>query len=163
MAPKVALSCLVFLLSLASFVAIALSVQCQYVVRVKTGDRDDAGTDSTISLKLTDSSGNGFTVNNLEDWGIMEPGHDYFERGNLDIFSGSAPCVSVCAITVTSNGEGNKPGWYLDYVEVTANGHKTTFPVSQWLALDESPHHLYATVNSCFGKLIKMPSDHQDS
>ncbi|XP_054823683.1 PLAT domain-containing protein 3-like [Prosopis cineraria] len=111
-----------------------------------------------------DSSGNGFIINNVEDWGLMEARHDYFERGNLDVFSGTGPCIGVCTIAVTSNGEGNKPGWYLDYVEVTSNGHKVSFPVNQWLALDEWPHHLYANINSCFGKLIQVASDHhQDS
>ncbi|XP_028795164.1 uncharacterized protein LOC114750727 [Neltuma alba] len=51
----IALSRVVFLLflSLISFAAIlATSEQCTYVVRVKTGDRKDAGTDSKMTLKL---------------------------------------------------------------------------------------------------------------
>ncbi|XP_054822965.1 PLAT domain-containing protein 3-like [Prosopis cineraria] len=149
MALRVASSSFLFLLSLLiCFAAIVTSDQCRYIVRVKTGDRKDAGTDSIISLKLS-SFGNSFTINNLQDWGIMGPGHDYFERGNLDVFSGNGPCLRVCGITVTSNGEGNKPGWYLDYVEVTSTGPKVAFPVNQWLALDEWPHHLYANVNLC--------------
>ncbi|XP_054776033.1 PLAT domain-containing protein 3-like [Prosopis cineraria] len=162
MALRVASSSFLFLLSLLiSFVAIAKS-DCRYIVRVKTGDRKDAGTDSMISLRLSSPS-NSFTVNNLRDWGIMGPGHDYFERGNLDVFSGTGPCLGVCAITVTSNGEGNKPGWYLDYVEVTSTGPKVAFVVNQWLALDEWPYHLYASVNLCSrAQLIKMASD-QDS
>ncbi|XP_028761123.1 PLAT domain-containing protein 3-like [Neltuma alba] len=148
----IGLSCLVFLASLIGFAAMATSQQCQYIVRVKTGDRKDAGTDSVIGLKLTSSSGDSFTVNNLQSWGIMAPGHDYFERGNLDVFSGTGTCLSVCDITVTSNGEGNKPGWYLDFVDITVSGglsRKVAFPVNQWLALDEWPRHLYATVNLC--------------
>ncbi|KAI9105038.1 hypothetical protein K1719_022754 [Acacia pycnantha] len=105
MALRVELSCLAFLISLlVSFAAMANSQECQYVVRVKTGDRRSAGTDSMISLKLMGSNGNSFAVNNLEGWGIMGPGHEYFERGNLDVFSGKATCVNVCAITVTSKG-----------------------------------------------------------
>ncbi|KAI9105060.1 hypothetical protein K1719_022776 [Acacia pycnantha] len=159
MALRVEVSCLAFLISLlVSFAAMANSQECQYVVRVKTGDRRSAGTDSMISLKLMGSNGNSFAVNNLEGWGIMGPGHEYFERGNLDVFNGKATCVNVCAITVISNGAGYKPGWYLDYVEITVSGgvsKNLKFPVNQWLALDEKPHHLYADVNLCprFGGL----------
>ncbi|XP_028790933.1 PLAT domain-containing protein 3-like [Neltuma alba] len=143
---------LLFLLLSCVYACVYMQQQCQYIVRVKTGDRNDAGTDSIIGLKLTSSSVNSFTVNNLQSWGIMAPGHDYFERGNLDVFSGRGTCLSVCAVTVTSNGEGNKPGWYLDFVEITVSGglsRKVAFPVNQWLALDEWPRHLYATVNLC--------------
>ncbi|KAI9126894.1 hypothetical protein K1719_002490 [Acacia pycnantha] len=138
----IALSCLVFLLSL----TMATSDQCQYLVRVQTGDHDNGGTDSKISLKLFNSlSNNSYTVKNLEDSGIMPPGHDYFERGNLDFFSHSGPCISVCGITVTSDNTGNKPGWYLEGVEVTVSGRisdKISFPVNQWLALGEWPNRL---------------------
>ncbi|XP_028761122.1 PLAT domain-containing protein 2-like [Neltuma alba] len=89
----IALSSLVFLLSLISFAAMAKSEQCTCVVRVKTGDVQDASTDSTISPKLNTSSGNGFSVDNLEDWGMMESGHNYFEQGKLDVFSGTGPCL----------------------------------------------------------------------
>ncbi|KAK4270811.1 hypothetical protein QN277_019580 [Acacia crassicarpa] len=143
-----ALSCLVFLLSLT---ILATSDQCQYLVRVQTGDRDSGGTDSKISLKLFNSLSNqSYTIKNLEDWGKMPPGHDYFERGSLAFFSHSAPCISVCGITVTSDNTGNKPGWYLESVEVTVSGRisdKISFPVNQWLALDEWPNRLYATVD----------------
>ncbi|KAK4263921.1 hypothetical protein QN277_029272 [Acacia crassicarpa] len=139
---------LVFLLSL----TLVTSDECYYLVSVQTGDRADAGTDATISLKLFNSSGGSITVPNLEDWGLMESGHDYFERGNLDLFGHSAPCIDVCGITVTSDNSGNKPGWYLDSVEVIVSGSiskKAAFPVNQWLALDEYPYSLSATVDLC--------------
>ncbi|XP_054823201.1 PLAT domain-containing protein 3-like [Prosopis cineraria] len=150
MALRVALPSLLFQLSLLiNFVAIASSQfqQCRYIVRVKTGDRQDAGTNSIISLRIS-SPYNSITIDNIEDWGIMGPGHDYFERGNLDIFSGMGPCLSVCSLVVTSNGQGNQPGWYLDYVDITSIGPKVTFMVNQWLAL-ESPYHLYVNTNLC--------------
>ncbi|KAI9088649.1 hypothetical protein K1719_029763 [Acacia pycnantha] len=87
----------------------------------------------------------------------MGPGHEHFEQGNLDVFSGKATCVNVCAIIVTSNGAWYKPGWYLDYIEITVSGgvsKNVKFPGNQWLAIDERPHHLY-DVNLCprFGGL----------
>ncbi|XP_028790925.1 PLAT domain-containing protein 3-like [Neltuma alba] len=127
--------------------------RCQYVVRVKTGNVDHGGTDSTISLKLKSLSGNSFTIADLDEWGLMGPGQDYFERGNLDVFKGTSNCLNVCAINVTSNDAGHKLGWYLDYVEVTVSGDvskEISFPVNRWLAKDESPYSLSATVDSCF-------------
>ncbi|KAK4270812.1 hypothetical protein QN277_019581 [Acacia crassicarpa] len=144
-----ALSCLVFLLSLT---ILATSDQCQYLVRVQTGDVQSAGTNSKISLKLFNLLSNeSYTVNNLEDWGIMPPGHDYFERGNLDVFNHSAPCINVCGITVTSDNSGTYPAWFLDSVEVTVSGNiskKILFPVYWWLGLDQDTG-LSATVDFC--------------
>ncbi|XP_028761126.1 PLAT domain-containing protein 2-like [Neltuma alba] len=126
--------------------------KCTYVVRVKTGDVQDASTDSTISLKLNTSSGNRFSVDNLEDWGIMEPGHNYFEQGKLDVFSGTGPCLDLCTITVVSDGRRTYPGWYLDYVEIKVVGcyksTKVAFPVNQWLD-PTAGYNLCAKVNLC--------------
>ncbi|XP_028790930.1 PLAT domain-containing protein 3-like [Neltuma alba] len=136
----IALSCVVFLVSLISFAtAMGTTKKCQYVVRVTTGNVNNAGMDSTISLKLSSLSGDSFTIANLEDWGSMESCHDYFEKSNLDVFKGTSNCLYVCAVTVSSNGAGYKPGWYLDYVEVTVSGDVSkdiSFPVNQWLAED---------------------------
>ncbi|KAI9077473.1 hypothetical protein K1719_040544 [Acacia pycnantha] len=154
----VALSCVVFLLSLISFASMATVDQCHYLVAIQTGDRSGAGTNSKISLKLFNSnSGDSLTVKNIEEWGIMASGHDYFERGNRDIFSRTAACVDVCAITVTSDNSGYKSGWYLDYVEVTLSGSiskKISFPANQWLALSEPPYKLSATVDLCSWRII---------
>ncbi|MCK1975375.1 hypothetical protein LNK20_22080, partial [Bacillus safensis] len=54
----------------------------------------------------------------------MGPGYDYFERGNLDIFSGRGYYLGspVCAMNLTSDGTGSGHGWYVNYVEVTTTG-----------------------------------------
>nr|KYP75802.1 hypothetical protein KK1_020008 [Cajanus cajan] len=86
----------------------------------------------------------------------MDPGHNYYERGNLDIFSGRGPCLEgpVCAVNLTSDGSGPHHGWYVNYVEVTTTGvHKSCsqqqFTVEQWLATDTSPYELWAVRNYC--------------
>ncbi|XP_028759062.1 PLAT domain-containing protein 3 [Neltuma alba] len=162
MALKVAFSRVVFLLSLVSFAVMAASEEkCQYVVRVKTGGRISAGTDATISLQLMSHSSNSLTVANLEDWGAMGSNHDYFERGNVDVFKGTGRCLNVCAITVTSNNSGYKSGWYLDYVEVIVSGDvskEVSFPVNRWLADDEWPYSLSATVDACSSFYPMKPS-----
>ena len=126
--------------------------ECTYNVRVQTGAINGAGTDSIISLELRNRYGDGFTISNLEDWGLMAPGHDYFEAGNLDQFGGVHQCLRICSITVTSNGQGNNPGWFLDFVEVSVGftiPFDQLFPVDQWLAIDEPPYTLSTERDLC--------------
>lgn len=131
--------------------------KCVYTVYVRTSKTINAGTDSIISLELYDSSGDGLRINNLETWGgIMGEGHDYYERGNLDIFTGRGPCLEgpVCSMKLISDGSGAHHGWYCNYVEVTTTGphipcHQELFTVEQWLARDRSPHKLTAERDNC--------------
>lgn len=116
--------------------------ECVYTVYVQTGTKVGAGTDSVISLTLTQKDGHGVLIKNLEAWGgIMGSNHDYFEAGNLDIFSGRGPCLSSttpCRMNLTSDGTGSFPDWYCNYVEVTTTRPRglcaqRLFSVGQWL------------------------------
>ncbi|KAL2521616.1 Lipase/lipooxygenase [Forsythia ovata] len=128
---------------------------CVYTVYIKTGSIFGAGTDSIISLTLNDSNGNEFKINNLETWGgLMGPDYNYFESGNLDIFSGRGPCLNgpVCAMNLTSDGSGFLSDWYVSFVEVTvAEDHeqcaKKKFIVQQWLETNTLPYKFTAIRN----------------
>ncbi|KAK8941759.1 hypothetical protein KSP40_PGU019651 [Platanthera guangdongensis] len=130
---------------------------CVYTVFIRTGNIWKGGTDSKISLSLAGSDGLGVQITNLEEWGgLMGDGYNYFERGNLDIFSGRAPCLSSppCWLNLTSDGTGPHHGWYCNYVEVTATGphlgcFQRQFTIEQWLATDVSPYRLYAIRDNC--------------
>ncbi|CAJ1938081.1 unnamed protein product [Sphenostylis stenocarpa] len=130
---------------------------CVYTVYVRTGSVVKGGTDSKIGIKLYDKYGYYIYINNLQTWGgLMGKGYDYFERGNLDIFSGRGPCLEgpVCAVNVTSDGSGSHHGWYLNYVQVSSTGphrpcSQEEFEVEQWLALDTAPFQLWAVRNHC--------------
>ncbi|OVA07630.1 PLAT/LH2 domain [Macleaya cordata] len=148
-----------FLLSLIlSFAIISQSADdCVYTVYIRTGSVIKGGTDSIISLRLYSSYGDYIEIPNLEAWGgLMGPDHDYYERGNLDIFSGRGGCLDapVCAMNLTSDGTGVGHGWYVNYVEVTTTAahipcSQQSFTVEQWLALDRSPYKLTAIRNYC--------------
>ncbi|KAI8032561.1 PLAT domain-containing protein 1 [Camellia lanceoleosa] len=152
-------NCFLFQLFIALFLAtIARSEDdCVYTAYIRTGSIIKGGTDSIISLTLYDEDGWGIRISNLEAWGgLMGPNHDYFERGNLDIFSGKGPCLNgpVCSMNLTSDGSGPHHGWYCNYVEVTTTGpHKPCsqqlFTVEQWLATDTSPYELTAVRDNC--------------
>uniref|UniRef100_J3LYH7 PLAT domain-containing protein n=1 Tax=Oryza brachyantha TaxID=4533 RepID=J3LYH7_ORYBR len=107
--------------------------------------REQAGTDVAIGVELAAVDGSGFAVTDLARWGgLMGAGHDYYERGNVDVFSGRAPCLPSppCRMNLTSDGAGAHHGWYCKSVEVTATGPhagcaRAAFGVEQWLATDE--------------------------
>ncbi|CAH2061414.1 unnamed protein product [Thlaspi arvense] len=154
--PNVLLLSLLFFIATVSVVALA-DTRCVYTIRVQTGKRDSAGTDSTISVSLLDKFGKQFEISDLEKWGgFVGPKHDYFEIGDLDVFSGDGPCLPspVCLLRLSSDGKGAAPGWYVDYVDVTVrfkSGGKTTnhlFNVYQWLA-DEPGYRLHAVRDNC--------------
>ncbi|KAF8404575.1 hypothetical protein HHK36_009462 [Tetracentron sinense] len=155
-----------FLLTIVlSFAIIAHSDDCVYTVYIRTGSIIKGGTDSIISLTVYDTHG-GIRISNLESWGgLMGPDYNYFERGNLDIFSGRGPCLSgpICAMNLTSDGSGPHHGWYCNYVEVTSTGAhipcaQQLFTVEQWLALDTSPYKLTAIRDFCSYDAIKNSS-----
>ncbi|KAK4800899.1 hypothetical protein SAY86_021386 [Trapa natans] len=131
--------------------------QCVYTVYVRTGSIIKGGTDSIISVRLYDVYGEVVDVTDLEAWGgLMPAGYNYFERGNLDIFSGRGPCLAapICALNLTSDGSGPHHGWYCNYVEVTATGphvpcSQQQFTIEQWLARDTAPYDLTAIRNYC--------------
>ncbi|EOA14828.1 hypothetical protein CARUB_v10028138mg [Capsella rubella] len=154
-------STLLISLLLLTAVAIALDNDedmCVFTVYIRTGTAWKAGTDSVMSLRLYDSYGQDAVISDLVSWGgLMGPFHDYFERGNLDIFSGLGSCLSgpVCAMNLTSDGSGDHHGWYCNYVEVTMSESRRKscsqekFTVEQWLARDASPYELSAIRNHC--------------
>lgn len=160
MAAKYILSNLAILLCFSIFALSATAADdynCVYTVYVRTSKTIRAGTDSIISVTFYDDTGYGVLIKNLEAWGgLMGPDYDYYERGNLDIFSGRAPCLSrpICAMELTSDGSGPLHGWYCNYVEVTTTGPhmqcaQQSFTVEQWLALDRSPYELTAVRDNC--------------
>nr|XP_048326602.1 PLAT domain-containing protein 3-like [Ziziphus jujuba var. spinosa] len=130
--------------------------ECVFTLYVKTGSIIRAGTDSKISLTIGDPSGGSVWVPDLESWGLMGSTYNYFERGNLDIFTGRGPCVGapLCRLNLTSDGTGPHSGWYCDYIEVTSTGphtacSQTVFYVDQWLAVDAPPYKLTAILDGC--------------
>uniref|UniRef100_A0A7N1A7A5 PLAT domain-containing protein n=1 Tax=Kalanchoe fedtschenkoi TaxID=63787 RepID=A0A7N1A7A5_KALFE len=130
---------------------------CVYTIYVRTGSILKGGTDSIISATFSNVYNESVYIDDLELWGgLMEIGHNYFERGNLDIFSGRGPCLSspICALNLTSDGSGPHHGWYVNYVEVTSTGvhtpcAQTHFTIEQWLATDTFPYELTAIRDYC--------------
>ncbi|KAF3571134.1 hypothetical protein F2Q69_00062787 [Brassica cretica] len=139
---------------------------CTYTINAQTGTRADSGTDAVIGIVLADQSEEYIEIKDLVNWGGKMPEghdhgsatgtHDYFENGNLDIFSGTERCLPgpVCFMRLNSDNSGYKPGWYVVYVDVTTSkpgsvSKQQRFTVEQWLAVDEPPNQLYAERSNC--------------
>ncbi|KAF2619096.1 hypothetical protein F2Q68_00042050 [Brassica cretica] len=126
-------------------------------IDVQTGTRADSGTDAVIGIVLADQSEEYIEIKDLANWGGKMPeGHDYFENGNPDIFSGTERCLPgpVCFMRLNSDNSGYKPGWYVVYVDVTTSkpgsvSKQQRFTMEQWLAVDEPPNQLYAERSNC--------------
>ncbi|XP_057783781.1 PLAT domain-containing protein 3-like [Salvia miltiorrhiza] len=138
------------------YASAADEAECVYGIYVQTGSVKKAGTHSKISLTLSDASGAELEIANLEDWGLMGPGFNYFETGELNIFGGKGPCLSgpICGLNLTSDGSGPYAGWYCEFVQVSAFGLGSpcsyqNFAVEQWLAKDEPPYQLTAAMEVC--------------
>ncbi|GJN03100.1 hypothetical protein PR202_ga20509 [Eleusine coracana subsp. coracana] len=152
--PIIALTCL---LALAYADTTSSAVTCTFDILVKTGDRPGAGTDSRVTLQVSNAGGQTLLIPDLTSWGDMPPGHYYFDRGNLDRFSGSGTCFfpdAPCMMLLYTDGQGFAPGWYVSYVQVTQleQGRvrsRHTWTVDQWLAVDEPPYALSALRDDC--------------
>ncbi|XP_050216243.1 PLAT domain-containing protein 3-like [Mercurialis annua] len=142
-----------------SFSSVVLSetCTCTYMISVKTGTMQQAGTDAVVSLKFSDLENPAVYIKDLENYGIMEFGHDYFEFDNLDFFSYTRRCFPkpVCYIELSHDNSGKYPGWYVEYVDVRSSGGysiretKKHFAVNQWLAKDEPPYQLSTFRDLC--------------
>ncbi|GLJ29844.1 hypothetical protein SUGI_0589770 [Cryptomeria japonica] len=144
-------------LAVAAIAAHGSDNTCVYSVYIRTGSIFKAGTDSNISLAVGDTKGGEVVISDLVSWGgLMGQNYDYFEMGNLDIFSGRGPCLKgpICSLDLLSDGTGPHHGWYCNYVEVTSTGphiscDQQNFPVNQWLATDAPPYQLSFSANRC--------------
>jgi hypothetical protein len=140
----------------------AFASQCTFEIIVQTDDRRSAGTDARVSLQLSSVDGQTLAISDLESWGLMGRGHNYFEKANADRFRGTGECMTTgpCKMLLTSDGTGDKPGWYVSYVQVAQVGQDVSvkqrnFAVNQWLAVDEAPHQLFAFRDGCGTAAVK--------
>lgn len=122
---------------------------CRYTISVKTGIWKDAGTDAKISLVFISADGaDRLYIENLETWPCDH--EDPFEGGSLDTFQVQGRCMEdLCLMMLRSDGSGDNPGWYVDYVRI--EGDDTAAHVFEFYRWIGPPDHLYAAKNLCGG------------
>lgn len=110
-----------------------------YRVTVKTGDRDQAGTDADVFLVLHGPKGEKtgkIYLDNLD--------HNDFERNNEDEFRiavrGAPHEIASITIGYDQHSEGSYAGWYLEWVKVedVKSGKSYWFKAGRWLADEEA-------------------------
>ncbi|RLM61843.1 lipoxygenase homology domain-containing protein 1-like [Panicum miliaceum] len=132
---------------------------CLYEIVVKTAPGiEGAGTDARVYLKLSSADeSDAMEFPDLESWGWMGPGHDYFESGNMDIF-GHAPreCMAAmpCKMLLVSDGSSGKPDWYVNFVEIIQIDTDLSvvvrkFFINGWLSVNKPPYQLFAYQDLC--------------
>ncbi|RLN04986.1 lipoxygenase homology domain-containing protein 1-like [Panicum miliaceum] len=132
---------------------------CLYEIVVKTAPGiENGGTDARIYLKLSGADErDAMEFPDLESWGWMGPGHDYFESGNMDIF-GQAPraCMAAmpCRMLLASDGSSGRPDWYVNFVEVIQIDTGLSvlvrkFFINGWLSASMPPYQLFAYQDLC--------------
>ncbi|KFP75955.1 Lipoxygenase homology domain-containing protein 1, partial [Acanthisitta chloris] len=103
-----------------------------YTVKVKTGDKKNAGTDANIFITLYGSK---------DDTGIVslkasKINKNKFERGKVDEFTvESVDIGDLKKIKIGHDNKGNSTGWFLEWVEIDAPslGQCLKFPCGRWL------------------------------
>ncbi len=112
-----------------------------YRITVVTGDVDRAGTDANVFIVLHTPHGSSGRVY------LDNISHDDFERGSTDVFTVAVPGSSgpIQRVTIGFSVEehpGEKPGWFLETVQVDdlAIGYTGRFSCHRWLATDEGDH-----------------------
>ena len=106
-----------------------------YHVRIKTGDKRNAGTDADVSLKIFGAKGD--TGNQM----LKKSNNvNKFESGKVDEFDFELDDIGkIEKIKIGHNGKGVGAGWFLDWIEidVPAKGLRYKFSAHRWLAEDE--------------------------
>ncbi|XP_064294800.1 lipoxygenase homology domain-containing protein 1 [Phalacrocorax carbo] len=107
-----------------------------YTVKVKTGDKKNAGTDANVFITLYGSK---------DDTGIVslkasKINKNKFERGKVDEFTvESVDIGNLKKIKIGHDNKGNSTGWFLEWVEIDAPslGQCLKFPCGRWLDKSE--------------------------
>jgi hypothetical protein len=110
-----------------------------YTVRVKTGDRKDAGTDANVKIRLYDEEGK-----ETKDIKLDVIFRDDFEEGKLDEFhiqddASLSTKINKIAISRDNAGDWLKSAdWYVEYIEVEVDETREffVFPINRWIHAD---------------------------
>lgn len=115
-----------------------------YKITVHTANVKDAGTDADIYISIYGSKSS-LLEQKLHD----SNDKDDFEADDVNKISLQSPydLGDIEKITIWHDNSGEKPGWYLNYVQIeTPNGLSIKFRADRWLAEDEDDGKLCITL-----------------
>ena len=107
-------------------------VETVYELKIKTGNRDDAGTDANIFAQIIGTKGNSAEVY------LDNVGKNDFEKGSEGVYLITVPdeIGEIEQINIRHDNTGNKAGWFLDeaWVKNARTSKVWHFPCFRWLA-----------------------------
>ncbi|KAM6219878.1 lipoxygenase homology domain-containing protein 1 isoform 3-T3 [Rhynchocyon petersi] len=114
-----------------------------YEVEVWTGDVGGAGTTSQVFIQIYGEEGKTEVL-------FLSSRSKIFERASKDIFQTdtfTVPAMDLGPLTkirIRHDNSGNRPGWFLDRIDITDMNNEITyyFPCQRWLAVEEDDGQL---------------------
>ncbi|XP_006891751.1 PREDICTED: lipoxygenase homology domain-containing protein 1 isoform X2 [Elephantulus edwardii] len=114
-----------------------------YEVEVWTGDVGGAGTTSRVFIQIYGEEGKTEVL-------FLSSRSKTFERASKDIFQTdtfTVPAMDLGPLTkirIRHDNSGNRPGWFLDRIDITDMNNEITyyFPCQRWLAVEEDDGQL---------------------
>lgn len=115
-------------------------IPCAFRLTISTLPEPTAGTTSNVSITVGDKEGNRVVIPNVVEWNRLqpEPGHVYFQSGQVDKFLGTEDCYALashpCFINITISGTGDNPTWGCGDIMVDAPPvGDNIFYIREWL------------------------------
>jgi len=102
--------------------------------KVYTSDFQNAGTDATVTIKITDKSGKPYGPLDLVD-----KDKNAFERNTVNKINLLTldRVTNIHKISICHNGKGAGPDWHLGYIELSLPGRETyKFEFDKWIKAD---------------------------
>uniref|UniRef100_A0A8C6IN28 Lipoxygenase homology domain-containing protein 1 n=1 Tax=Mus spicilegus TaxID=10103 RepID=A0A8C6IN28_MUSSI len=114
-----------------------------YEIEIWTGDVGGAGTTSRVFVQIYGEEGKTEVL-------FLSSRSKVFDRGSKDIFQTDTFTIyaidlgTLTKIRIRHDNTGNRPGWFLDRVDITDMNNETTyyFPCQRWLAVEEDDGQL---------------------
>ncbi|XP_052011628.1 lipoxygenase homology domain-containing protein 1 isoform X3 [Apodemus sylvaticus] len=114
-----------------------------YEIEIWTGDVGGAGTTSRVYVQIYGEEGKTEVL-------FLSSRSKVFDRGSKDIFQTDTFTIyaidlgALTKIRIRHDNTGNRPGWFLDRVDITDMNNETTyyFPCQRWLAVEEDDGQL---------------------
>ncbi|XP_057644883.1 lipoxygenase homology domain-containing protein 1 isoform X3 [Chionomys nivalis] len=114
-----------------------------YEIEVWTGDVGGAGTTSRVYVQIYGEEGKTEVL-------FLSSRSKVFDRASKDIFQTDTFTIyaidlgSLTKIRIRHDNTGNRPGWFLDRVDITDMNNEITyyFPCQRWLAVEEDDGQL---------------------
>jgi lipoxygenase homology domain-containing protein 1 len=131
-----------FLLLILSFASSLWAAD--YKVRLVTGGMDKAGTSAFISLRLIGTKGEHLHPRLNEANSKSVP----LVRGEAASFMvhTNSDLGALTSIEIGHDNTGNKPGWYLEEVEISSGQQTYSFPCQRWFADDADDRQIRRTL-----------------